>query len=60
MAQQTAVEWLKIKLEDIHSQNEYVNPYNPEPISYKYIMFLIDCALEIEKEQIIKNKNQTT
>lgn len=50
----TAVEWLKMKLDDIQSQNEYANPYNPEPISYKYIMFLIDYALEMEKEQIMK------
>jgi len=53
MSQQTALEWLKMKLEDIQSQNEYANPYNPEPISYKYIMFLLDYALEMEKDQII-------
>lgn len=53
MSQQTALEWLKMKLEDIQSQNEYANPYNPEPISYKYIMFLVDHALEMEKDQII-------
>ena len=52
MAQQTAVEWLKMKLEDIHSQSKHVNPYNPEPISYNYIMFLIDYAKQMEKEQM--------
>jgi hypothetical protein len=52
MAQQTAVEWLKMKLEDENSQNEYINPLNPDKISFKYIMFLFDYALKMEKEQI--------
>lgn len=54
MVQQTAVEWLKMKFEDIQSQNRYVNPHKPEPISYEYIMFLLDYALKMEKEQIEK------
>ena len=47
----TAVEWLKMKLEDENSQNEYINPLNPDKISFKYIEFLLDCALKMEKEQ---------